>query len=214
MNTPITATTTDSFLRRYRLHLVAGLAVALIAAAIGWRYYDSRYPSWYEEVRLSDGRVITIHQRHEVFDNYGTNQSWVEIDLPELGGKREWHSYLIPQRVDVYGGKVYVFGMPRGDRQYQHYQYPRSFLVAFIWNGSEFVRTPFLGIPEALRQEENVYSCIPENRRAVLTTKQKNDRWCPPKGDDKQFTKQINLPAFQALAMRYARRFGRIPLSE
>jgi len=203
-----------TLVRRHRGPLLAGLAIAVVATVLGWLYVDDRYPSWYEEVRLSDGRVITIHQRHEVFDNYGTNQSWVEIDLPELGGKRVWHSYLIPQRVDVHLGKVYVFGMPRGDRQYQHYQYPRSFLVAFIWTGSEFVRTPFLGVPEALRQEENVYSCIPENRRTVLTTKQKNDSWCPPKGDDKQFTKQINLPAFQALAIRYSRRSGGLPLTE
>ena len=67
---------------------MAGLAIAVVATVLGWLYVDDRYPSWYEEVRLSDGRVITIHQRHEVFDNYGTNQSWVEIDLPELGGKR------------------------------------------------------------------------------------------------------------------------------
>jgi hypothetical protein len=197
--------------------LLAGLAVAVFATVLGWLYVYNCYPSWYEEVRLSDGRVITIHQRHEVFDNYGTNQSRVEIDLPELGGKRVWHSYLIPQRVDVHLGKVYVFGMPRGDRQYQHYQhyqYPRSFLVTFIWTGSEFVRTPFLGVPEALRQEENVYSCIPENRRTVLTTKQKNDSWCPPKGDDKRFTRQINLPAYQALAIRYSRRHGRLPITD
>jgi hypothetical protein len=54
MNTPKTAAGTGSFLRRYRLHLMAGKAVALVAAVLGWLYYDSRYPSWYEEVRLSD----------------------------------------------------------------------------------------------------------------------------------------------------------------
>jgi hypothetical protein len=214
MNTPKTAAATGSFLRRYRLHLMAGMAVALIAAVLGWLYYHSRYPSWYEEVRLSDGRVITIHQRHQVFENYGTNQSWVEIDLPELGGKRVWHSYLIPQRVDVHMGAVYVFGMPARHRQYRFYQYPKNYMVAFAWNGSEFVRVPFLSIPASLRNQENVFSCIPENRPSLLTVNYKDGRWCPPKGDDKQFTRQINLPAFQALAIRYSRRSGGLPLTE
>lgn len=41
MNTPKTAATTGAFLRRERLHLIAGMAVALIAAILGWLYYDS-----------------------------------------------------------------------------------------------------------------------------------------------------------------------------
>jgi hypothetical protein len=181
---------------------------------VGWTYYNHRYPSWYEEVRLSDGRVITIHQKHEVFDNYGTNQSWVEIDLPELGGKRVWHSYLIPQRVDVVDGKVYVFGVPRGDRQYNHYSDPKNFMVGFAWNGSEFVRIPFLSIPEQARREENIYSCIPTVRGGVLSATSKDSNWCPPKGDEGQFSRQINLPAFQAAAIRYSRRGGTKPFSD
>lgn len=214
MNSPKTAAATDSFLRRYRLHLMAGMAVALVATVLGWLYYDSRYPSWYEEVRLSDGRVITIHQRHEVFDNYGTNQSWVEIDLPELGGKRVWHSYLIPQRVDVYGGKVYVFGMPRGPRQYHYYRDPRNYVVAFRWNGAEFERVPFLSLPEAARLEENVYSCIPIDRPKLLSIKAKDEKWCPAKGDTRQFTRLINLTALQAAAEQYSRISGLTPASD
>lgn len=94
--------------------IVLALLVIGSVALLGWNYYQNRYPSWDEEVRLSDGRIITIQQKREVFDNYGTNQSWVTIDLPELGGKQVWHSYLMPQRVDVVDGKVYVFGIPRG----------------------------------------------------------------------------------------------------
>lgn len=202
------------FVRRNQWRLIFGGVVLLLAALLGWKYYDSRYPSWYEEVRLSDGRVITIHQKHEYYDNYGTNQSWVEIDLPELGGKRVWHSYLIPQRVDVVAGKVYVFGMPRGDRQYYHYSDPKNFLVAFIWNGSEFSRVPFLAIPESARREENVYSCVPPVRRSVLTATAKDANWCPPKGDDAQFSRQINLLAYQAAALRYSRRAGGTPSSD
>ena len=199
--------------RLYKWGLLLGIC-ALAVGWIAWGYYQSRYPSWYEEVRLSDGRIITIHQKHEYYENYGTNQSWVEIDLPELGGKRVWHSYLIPQRVDVVDGKVYVFGMPRGDRQYYYYSDPRNFLVAFSWNGSVFERLPFLSIPEESRQEENVYSCIPTLREKNLNIKFKDSSWCPPKGDDGQFIRQINLAAYQAAAIRYSRRAGGKPSSD
>jgi hypothetical protein len=202
------------FATRYRWPLILVGVILLVAGVAAWQYYDSRYPSWHEEVRLSDGRVITIYQKHEYYDNYGTNQSWVEIELPELGGKRVWHSHLIPQRVDVVQGKVYVFGAPRGDRQYYHYSDPKNFLVGFAWNGSEFARVPFLSIPESARQEENIYSCVPTVRSKVLTEKTKDDNWCPPKGDEGQFSRKINLPAFQEAAVRYSRRAGGKPSSD
>lgn len=209
-NEPIKA----SFARRNQWRLMLGGVILLAAAAVGWTYYNYRYPSWYEEVRLSDGRVITIHQKHEYYDNYGTNQSWVEIDLPELGGKRVWHSLLRPMRVDVDQGKVYVFGRPRGDRQYYAYSDPMNFMVGFAWNGSDFARVPFLSIPEALRREENIYPCLPKERGKTLTAKEKDENWCPPSGDKGQFSRKINLPAFQALANEYSRFAGGKPSSD
>lgn len=187
---------------RYRNPLKWALVgvILLLAVFLGWKYYDSRYPSWYEEVRLSDGRVITIHQKHEYYDNYGTNQSWVEIDLPELGGKQVWHSYLIPMRVDVYLGTVYVFGRPRGPRQLVHYRYPLNHMVGFQWAGNEFKRIPFLQVPEKIRQEENVYSCVPDSRLNSLSLQVKDMSWCKPAGDDGQFVRMIDLPAYKKLA--------------
>ncbi|MBA3059318.1 MAG: hypothetical protein KJ614_05895 [Gammaproteobacteria bacterium] len=190
----------DGFVQRNQWRLILGGVILLLAALLGWKYYDNRYPSWYEEVRLSDGRVITIHQKHEYFDNYGTNQSWVEINLPELGGKRVWHSYLMPMRVDVLQGVVYVFGRPRGSRQLDYYRHPINQMVAFKWTTNEFVRIPFLQVPEIFRQEENVYSCVPNPRSRSLTLKIKDQTWCEPSGDKGQFAKRIDLPAYKKLA--------------
>jgi len=122
----------------------AASVVLLVITGVAYAWYDHRHPSWREEVRLSDGRVIWIKQKHEYYDNYGTNQSWVTFSLPEMGGQRTWNSYLIPQRVDVSNGRAFVFGTPRGDRQYAHYRFPRHFMVAFMWNGTDFQRIPFL----------------------------------------------------------------------
>ena len=199
--------------RLYKWGLLLGIC-ALAAGWIAWGYYQSRYPSWYEEVRLSDGRIITIHQKHEYFENYGTNQSWVEIDLPELGGKRVWHSYLMPQRVDVQQGVVYVFGRPRGPRQISYYQYPKNHMVALKWTGTEFVRIPFLQVPEKIRQAENVYPCIPTPKLSIVTIKAKDDKWCEPTGDKGQFSKLINLYDYQQLAIQFARLDGGLPISD
>lgn len=195
------------------LIVLLGLLILGAGSAWGWNWYQTRYPSWYEEVRLSDGRVITIHQKREYYDNYGTAQSWVTIDLPELGGKQVWHSYLMPQRVDVVDGKVYVFGLPRGDRQYKIYQYPKNYMVAFTWSGAAFERIPFLTVPSNIRAEENVYSCVPLSTSTLPLIK-KETVWCAPIGDKKQFGKVINLEEYQALAVRYSRRSGGAPISE
>jgi hypothetical protein len=167
-----------------------------IATAFGWRYYKERYPSWYEEVRLSDGRV-TIHQKREYFKNYGTNQSWVSIDLPELDGRQIWHSYLMPMRVDVVNGRVYVYGRPRGPRQLSIYGYPRYHIVAFKWEGSEFVRIPLMTVPNSILAEENVYSCISQVDGRVLSLKKKDEVWCPPSGEKGQFVKKIDLNEYR-----------------
>jgi hypothetical protein len=203
-----------SFPRRQPYGWYAVALILLVIAGIAYAWYDRRHPSWREEVRLSDGRVIWIRQKHEYYENYGTNQSWVTFSLPELGGERTWHSYLIPQRIDVANGRVFVFGFPRGDRQYAYYNYPRRYMVAFTWNGSDFQRIPFLQVPEALRGEENVLSCLPEARRAKVSLAVKAQWWCPPQGDKKQFTKKIDLPAYEALATSYSRRSGGAPISE
>lgn len=208
--TPVKA----GLVQRNKWRLMIGVVILTLVGLVGWKVYDGRYPSWYEEVRLSDGRVITIHQKHEYFDNYGTNQSWVEIDLPELGGKKVWHSYLIPQRVDVVNGTVYVFGRPRGPRQVSYYMYPRNHMVAFKWVGIEFSRVPFLQVPEAIRKYENVYSCIPFERYKQLSLSTKERAWCDPSGEEGQFVKQINLAAYQKLAIGFARADGKVPKSD
>lgn len=207
-------TTTPGFFKRYQWRLVLIGTLIAVAGALAWRYYDSRYPSWYEEVRLSDGRIITIHQKREYFENYGTSQSWVTIDLPELGGKRVWHSYLAPMRVDVIDGNLYVFGKPRGPRQISYYRYPQNHMVAFKWHNSEFQRMPFLNLPASLREAENVYPCLPTNSHQKLTVANKDAQWCPPSGDKSQFVKQINLSEYQKLAIQFAKLDGGLPISE
>lgn len=202
--------------RRTSLWSLGAVLTALGIAAAGWlawSWYDARYPSWKEEVQLSDGRVITVKQKRQYFENYGTNQSWVTFSLPEMGGERTWHSYLRPQRVDVHDGRVYVFGSPRGIRQFVYYRYPKHYLVAFIWNGSEFERVPFMSIPPELRELQNIYPCERKSRRP-LTLEEKARTWCEPTGNRGQLTRHIHLQEYEKLAAEYARLDGGKPLTE
>ncbi|MFS2036835.1 hypothetical protein ACEN8I_22625 [Polaromonas sp. CT11-55] len=192
------------FIQRNRRRLVLVSALLMIAAIAVWRYYESRYPSWYEEVRLSDGRIIVVHQRREYYDNYGTKQSWVAIDLPELGGETVWHSLLMPQRVDVVDGKVYVFGIPRGARQLEHYRFPKHYMVAFRWSGTAFERVPFLQIPYVARKEENLFSCVPSGRPTKISIREKDLTWCPPRGDKGELGKVLDLSAYESVADQWA----------
>jgi hypothetical protein len=194
--------------------VVVALLVVVGAAFSGWNWYKSRYPTWHEEVRLSDGRLIVIKQKHEYYKSYGTNQSWVTFSLPELGGERTWHSYLKPMRIDVHDGKVYAFGRPRGDRQVQYYRYPRDYIVAFQWDGEAFKRIPFNSLPLTLRASENVFPCIPERRSSVTTWAAKEAQWCPPSDSKGLLTRDIDLSVYQKLAIDFARRDGGVPLSD
>lgn len=191
--------------------------LALAGGGVGWatwRWYEHRYPTWEEEVQLSDGRVIVVKQQREYYDNYGTAQSWLTLSLPELGGERTWHSYLEPMRVDVVEGKVYAFGRPRGDKQVQHYVYPKQYLVAFVWNGTEFVRVPFMSLPTQARSSENIFPCLPPDRSTQLKWPVKEASWCPPSDNKGLLTRKINLSAYVDLANEYARRSGGLPITD
>ncbi|KNZ31411.1 MAG: hypothetical protein AD742_17790 [Methylibium sp. NZG] len=183
------------------------IALTLLAGGCAWsawQWYQNRYPTWREEVQLSDGRVIVVEQKHEVYENYGTNQSWVTFALPEMGGERTWNSYLSPQRIDVVDGAVYVFGAPRGIRQFNFYRKPKHYMVAFRWTGKEFERIPFLDLPERVRKEENIFPCVPAESRTLVTLGLKHERWCPVRGDKWKFDRMINVSDYEALATFYA----------
>lgn len=184
--------------------LMGSVLVVGLITWFAWRWHDNRYPTWREEVQLLDGRIIVITQKRREYANYGSAESWVTFSLPEMGGKRTWHSYLKPMRIDVYGGKVYAIGRPRGILQYEFYGFPRHYLVAFEWNGTEFSRMPVLSVPEKIRFEENMFPCVPESRRALFNIGMKSKEWCPPSGDRWKFGKVVNLNDYEALSGFYS----------
>lgn len=117
-------------------------------------------------------------------------------------------------RIDVHEGKVFVFGRPRGDRQFRFYNYPKHFLVAFVWEGGEFRRVPVLDIPGHLLAEENILPCVPAVRSSLVTIPAKEANWCPASSVSGKFGKAIVLRDYDELASAYACRAGGEPQTE
>ncbi|MFN5029594.1 MAG: hypothetical protein ACK5D9_10725 [Burkholderiales bacterium] len=172
--------------KRRLLTMVVVIAVLVLAYA----WYSARFPTWREEVRLSDGRVITIEQKRDHIEGRGTRRTWLTFSLPEMGGKQTWDQLLYPSIIDVAHGKVYVIGRPRGSLQFRFYGHPRYVYVAYEWRNGAFERIPFMSVPERLRQAENVYWCLPPTGAEWVDLAMKESQLCEV-GDDNFPIKRI-----------------------
>jgi len=191
---------------------LAVIALPLLAAAYIW--YGYRYPSWTEEVLLPDGRSITVQQRRDFVDGYGTRKTWLTFGLPELGGEQTWAESLYPSMIAASEGRVFVVGRPRGSRQFSAYSHPKYVYVAFEWREGRFQRIPFLSVPEELRKQENVRWCLPggaDSRESV-----KPDGWCIDRIGESRFpiSRTVELSALQAEAAFWAGLSGHKPGSD
>lgn len=190
------------------------LVVITIVAGLVYLWYDYRFPSWSEEVLLPDGRKIIVKQRRDFIEGYGTRRTWLTFSLPEMGGERTWSEYMQPILIAVTASKeVYVVGWPTGEKQLMRYEHPRYGYAAFRWSGGAFARVPFISLPEALRQEENVVRCNP--KVSFLDLREKATHGCD---EHSEFVagvpKRIDVAKMQEWAMRRAQRHNITPLSE
>lgn len=173
-------TTWRQFATWKRRSIASFLVVALIGG-LGWLYIDYRFPSWDEEVMLSDGRMLIVHRQQEFIEGYGIRRTWLTFSLPETGGKQTWSEWMYPAIVDVHAGKAYVVGYTPGVKQFSSYANPRYQLVAYQWDGRAFARIPFMSVPEKIRQQWNVLYC--SKRGENTTWAAKTQGWCGEVGD-------------------------------
>lgn len=114
--------------------------------------------SWQEEVRLLDGRVITITQKRRYENIYDGQSSgnlprefWLTIKLPELGDQEiTWHENLLPQILNVHQGKLYVVGVPWTELEFRQYGNPKPSYIGYRFDAGEWQRISFNEIPEAI----------------------------------------------------------------
>jgi len=130
--------------RRMTLGLV--LAVAPVLGGCG----DNTL-IWTEEVKLLDGRVITVTQKRRIDANQIPREFWLTFRLPEFGDMEIiWHENLAPRVLNFYQGKLYMVGIPFTEREFRQYGKPMPFYIGHRYESGQWQRIPFNEIPEAI----------------------------------------------------------------
>ena len=107
--------------------------------------------SWDEEVKLLDGRIITVQQKRRFDDSRMPREAWLSFKLPEFGDKEIlWHEALHTMVLNVYQGKLYIVGIPVTEVEYKQYGRPEPFYIGFRYDNGLWKRIPFKEIPEAI----------------------------------------------------------------
>jgi hypothetical protein len=138
--------------------------------------------SWQEEVKLLDGRVITVTQKRRVEQGV-EREAWLTIGLPEFSDKEfVWHEKLDVMVLNVYQGKLYVVAIPGTIVEYREYGRPEPTYIGYRFDNAHWVRIPFGDIPVAI-YDANMY---PQNmalarlKNVSISDKVeifKDDRW-------------------------------------
>lgn len=206
-----------NYLDRLWKRLWPAFCCVAVLGVIFYVWYDYRFPSWKEDVVLNDGRKITVKERRDLIDGYGTRKTWLTFSLPEMGGEQTWEEHLMPTMMGVSGGKVYVVGRPRGDKQFRKYSYPKYVYVAFVWSGKNFERIPFLSVPLDIRKEENIRWCAPGGEDSRNAVQPKNARCVEKQGEFDKYPRPriVDLQIRTEEAKRWAELDGyKSPISD
>lgn len=107
--------------------------------------------TWREEVKLLDGRVITILQKRRYDNEKMPREFWLSFNLPEFGNQDiSWHENLVPRVLNVHEGKLYVVGWPWTRVEYLQYGSPKPPFLGFRYEAGQWQRIPFNEIPQAI----------------------------------------------------------------
>jgi hypothetical protein len=112
--------------------------------------------TWQEDVKLLDGRVITVAQKNRVEEGI-PRECWLSIKLAEFGNREiVWHENLSPIVLNVYQNKLYVVGIPSTTREFRQYGNPKPPYIGYRYETGQWQRIPFKEIPEAI-YDTNLY---------------------------------------------------------
>ncbi len=139
--------------------------------------------TWQEEVKLLDGRVITVTQKRRIDGENVEREAWLTFWLPE-GGTNEivWHENLDVLILNVHQNRIYVVGSPGTEREFRQYGSPTPSYIGYRYENGQWMRLPFNEIPAAI-YHTNMYfenMAITKLNRVSLVDKEnlmKNDRY-------------------------------------
>ena len=145
-------------IRTKRIHQLLKLFIILQCGVSLTSCADNK-ASWQEEVKLLDGRVITVHQERR-FEGRAYNGStfgsmprefWITMSLPEIS-KQEivWHEKVLPTNLNIFKGKLYVVAVPQTSREFYLYNKPRPPYLGYQFENGQWKRIPFNEIPVSI----------------------------------------------------------------
>jgi len=157
--------------------MTLGVALAIVPMVGGC---GDNTLTWTEDVKLLDGRVITVMQKRRYDEDKMPREAWLTFKLPEFGDLEiVWHENLEVQVLNVYQGKLYVVGDARGSREVRQYG---ADYVPFRYEAGQWVRMPLSDIPVAI-YDTNMYPghMLLDKRKHISVADKvemfKDDRW-------------------------------------
>lgn len=137
--------------------------------------------TWQEEVKLSDGRVITVTQKRRYEgayngQNYGVipREAWLNFRLPEFGDHDiTWHERLKPWILNIHDGKLYVVGWPPTRLEFDLYGQQRPPYFGFLYENGQWRRISLAEIPEAIYDTNLWIENAPKNKSEHVSLKDK-----------------------------------------
>ncbi|MCC6212322.1 MAG: hypothetical protein IT513_14900 [Burkholderiales bacterium] len=115
---------------------------------------------WQEEVKLYDGRVVTVMQKRRYESAYAggsvhlsqiVREAWIKVKLAETGNKEiEWHENLIPRRLDAWKGNLVIVGDPPTSLEYDKYGKQEPIQIALKYKDGSWQRMKFEEIPREI----------------------------------------------------------------
>lgn len=128
--------------------------------------------AWKEEVKLLDGRVITITQKRRyegvyTGQDYGSvvREAWLTFKLPEFGNQDiTWHENLKPRILNLHNGGLYIVGVAPTGLEFDQYGKPRPPYIGFRYQAGKWLRIQFTEIPEAIYDTNLWIENVPPNK--------------------------------------------------
>ena len=141
---------------------------------------------WTEEVRLSDGRIIQIQRHVELTESGFPVQKrgfdkYQEICYPPMNIRWKSNGGYQPDIFDIVDGKAYMH-VPISDCfSCEHYGYPSTDALYFIWNDGEWKRVAHEDFPEAsewnLLMQTNLGSSEADPKGLITIADKTTGKW-------------------------------------
>lgn len=147
-----------------------------------------KYKEWNEEVLLSSGEIVVIHQKRQCdkvgkYDNgneycSALRNAEIEFILPELSQQKiQWSASLLPLVLNKYNSELYIIGMMTGV-SYTFHSKSAPLYLAYKWESGGWVSILVEDVPHEI-YKTNLVVGFPNNNNEIfdlISKKIFNDR--------------------------------------